>query len=158
MQDVQQKPSLHLIEALVNRGSDWPTSKPQQAKGVLLARIRQLEETGDLESALAIAEALNEALGAGSRDPEIDAAVGRCRTALQAKYAARLGPLSGVPVLRVPSDRWLELDLDARTCFVLAHLDSISNVETIVDVSGLPAHEALRILCVLLERGVIAIR
>lgn len=125
---------------------------------MLLARIRQLEQTGDLESALALADALKEALGAVSNDPEIGAAVDRCRTALEAKYAAQLGPLTGVPLLRVTSDRWLELELDVRACFLLAHVDSISDVETVVDVSGLPAHEALRILCVLFQRGVIAIR
>jgi hypothetical protein len=72
-------------------------------------------------------------------------------------YMSRLGRLSNVPLLKVPSNEWMTLDLDHRACFLLVHVDNVSSLDMILDVSGMPRHEALRVLCSLLARGIIAV-
>jgi len=79
-----------------------------------------------------------------------------CERTLVAKFSARLGSLSRVPRLAIPEDRLSSLALDHRAGFLLALVDGASEVEAIVDISGLPAPDALRALVELYERGVIA--
>lgn len=136
------------------RASKIPTSKPHQARTLLVPRLHQLVADGDLDNALALAEALLRA----SADAEIDAVAARCRAELDRRFLSRLGPLNRVVVLHVPPSRWLDLDLDPRECFLLAHVDDVSTLQTIVDVSGMPKHDALRVLCSLLDRGLIGVR
>lgn len=52
---------------------------------------------------------------------------------------------------------WMALDLDHRACFLLVHVDNVSSFEMILDTSGMPRHEAMRVLCDLQERGIIAV-
>lgn len=136
------------------RMSDLPTSKPLHAKTVLVPRLKQLVANGDLENALVLAEALLNV----EPDADVEAIAESCRTELERRYVARFGRLSDVPYLKLPPSRWLELELDARECFLLAHVDDVSSFEMIVDVSALPAHEALKILAALVERGIIGVR
>jgi len=51
----------------------------------------------------------------------------------------------------------MALDLDHRACFLLVHVDNVSSFEMILDTSGMPRHEAMRVLCDLQERGIIAV-
>lgn len=136
------------------RTSNIPTSKPLQARSVLVPHLHQLVAEADLDSALALAEALLRT----AADAEIAGIAARCRRELDMTYVARLGGWTSVVQVEVPPSRWLELDLDPRECFLLAHLDDASTLETIVDISGIPAHEALRILCGLFERRLIRVR
>jgi hypothetical protein len=38
---------------------------------------------------------------------------------LDAQYEARLGGLGRIPLLKVPPNEWMTLDLDHRACFLL---------------------------------------
>ncbi len=51
-----------------------------------------------------------------------------------------------------------KLNLDHRAAFVLRFLDGMSTVDDILDASGLPRVDALRILDLLLQSRVIAMR
>ncbi len=72
------------------------------------------------------------------------------------------GPLVGVSprdVPRVslnPAQRF-EQGLDHRQGFVLALLDHCSDLETLLDMAGLPQAETLGILCELVARGVVTL-
>jgi hypothetical protein len=73
-------------------------------------------------------------------------------------YAARIGPLDRVPVVIVPRDQLRWLSIDHRAGFMLSHIDGVSSVEMILDVSGMPLLEALRILFELVQQRVISFR
>ncbi len=68
---------------------------------------------------------------------------------------ARLGSAASMPVLVADVTK---LNLDHRAAFVLRFLDGMSSVEDILDASGLPRVDVLRVLDDLLTRGVIALR
>jgi HD-GYP domain-containing protein (c-di-GMP phosphodiesterase class II) len=73
---------------------------------------------------------------------------------LEEDILARLGSIASVPVLVADVTK---LQLDHRDAFVLRLLDGMSSVDDIIDASGLPRADVLRILDVLLTRGVIAV-
>jgi hypothetical protein len=119
------------------------------------ADMRDRFSLGDYSGALAVAEGLLEA------DPSHAEALrcaDNCRSVLQQMYAARIGPLDRVPVVIVPRDQLRWLSIDHRAGFMLSHIDGVSSVEMILDVSGMPLLEALRILFELVQQRVISFR
>jgi hypothetical protein len=62
-----------------------------------------------------------------------------------------------VPCLAVSAQELALLPLDHREGFLVSRVDGVSTVETILDVSAMPADEALEILQSLVERGVLLI-
>lgn len=73
----------------------------------------------------------------------------------EAEIMARLGSASAVPVLVADVTK---LNLDHRAAFVLRFLDGMSSVDDVLDASGLPRIDALRILDSLLGARVIAMK
>jgi hypothetical protein len=69
--------------------------------------------------------------------------------------SADAAPLVGTPSLAVSAGTLGALGLDHRAGFVLSLVDGMSDVETIVDVSGIPRVEVERILAELLADGVV---
>jgi hypothetical protein len=110
---------------------------------------------GDYTGALEIAEALL------ANDPSNEAA-GRCaescRATLRKMYAARIGPLDGVPIAIVPREQLRWLSLDHKAGFLLSLVDGVSSVEMIIDVSGMPELDTLRILAELTQQRIIALK
>lgn len=73
--------------------------------------------------------------------------------------APQLGwSLSSVPVVARPREEILEMPLDHRAGFFLAHVDGKSNLETILDLVPLPESEVLALLESLVALGVIRLR
>jgi hypothetical protein len=66
--------------------------------------------------------------------------------------------LVAVPALAVSPAELSRLALDHRAGFILSHVDGMSDVETILDVSAMPTEEALNILSELATRGIITLR
>jgi hypothetical protein len=81
-----------------------------------------------------------------------------CRSVLENMYAARLGPLDRVPMLIVPRTQMRWLSMDHRAGFVLSLIDGQSSVDMILDVSGMPKLDALRILHELVQQKIVAFR
>jgi len=110
---------------------------------------------GDYSGALEIAEAILQ------RDP-VNAEALRCadesRATLQQMYTARIGPMDRVPMVMVPREQLRWLSIDHRAGFLLSHVDGVSSLEMILDVSGMPTLDALRILCELAQQRVISFR
>jgi hypothetical protein len=129
------------------------TAHPGDLKESVVPQLRQLFAEGDFETLLPMAEALL----ASNPDEEVRSLVEVARTKLTEFYMSRLGRLSNVPLLKVPSNEWMTLELDHRACFLLVHVDNVSTFDMILDVSGMPRHEALRMLCNLLARGIIEV-
>jgi hypothetical protein len=129
------------------------TAHPGDLKEAVLPELRRLFTAEDYETVLPMAEALLSA----NPDDEVRAIVATCRSKLIDLYSAKLGRLSRVPLLKVQPNEWLTLDLDHRACFLLVHVDNVSSFEMILDTSGMLRHEAMRVLCDLLGRGIIAV-
>lgn len=110
---------------------------------------------GDYSGALDIAEKL---LAIDSSDVGVRACAETCRSVLRQMYSARLGPLDRVPVVMVPRDQFRWLSIDHRAGFVLSLIDGVSTLEMLLDVSGMPELDALRILSDLAQQRIISFR
>ena len=112
-------------------------------------------ELGDYSGALEIAE---EILRASPDNISAKTVAETCRTVLRQMYAARIGPLERVPVVMVPRDQLRWLSIDHKAGFVLSLVDGVSSLEMIIDVSGMPELDTLRILSELAQQRIIALR
>ena len=109
---------------------------------------------GDFTGALVVAESILDS------DPDNEDAkryAQSCREVLTQMYAARLGPMDQVPSVVVPADQITWLSLDHRAGFLLSLVDGVSNIEEILDVSGMSRLDALRIMYTLAQQNVITL-
>ncbi len=119
-----------------------------------LEEARRLHRDGAHERALFLVARLLEA------DPlhvEANRLSRDCRAALEAECLAAVGSLSSTLVVAVPPKDLRSLALDHVSGFLLSLLDGATDVETLLDISGLPRLLALRHLRSLLERGVVVV-
>jgi hypothetical protein len=72
--------------------------------------------------------------------------------------SARLAPLSRVPVLLGELTDFGHLLEDPKTAYVLGFIDGILPLETIVEVTGLPELDTLRVLDRMVAQGVVFFR
>jgi hypothetical protein len=110
---------------------------------------------GDYTGALEIAERL---LAIDPDDAIVKACAESCRGVLRQMYITRIGPLERVPVVMVARDQMRWLSIDHRAGFVLSLVDSVSSLEMILDVSGMPELDTLRILSELAQQRIISFR
>jgi hypothetical protein len=68
---------------------------------------------------------------------------------------ALIGPLEQVPSLAIAPARLTELRVDHRAGFLLAQVDGSLTLETLIDISGMPKLEVLRLIYTLVEDGVL---
>ena len=127
-----------------------PAAKPDP-----FTELRERYALGDFSGALAIAEGLLEDQP-GNADAQRYAE--SCRDVLRQMYSARLGPLDQVPVVAIPAEQLRWLTLDHRSGFLLSHVDGVSTLEEVLDVSGMNPLEAMRIIYDLLQQKVIALQ
>ncbi|MDP9151590.1 MAG: hypothetical protein M3O36_16845 [Myxococcota bacterium] len=106
---------------------------------------RMLERlaAGDYGGALLAAEAL--LVHQPGHGDALDCAQ-MARTEMRKLYVSRLGSLDRVPQLAMATQGLLALSLDFRAGLLLARIDGRSSIEQLVEHSGLPPIEALRIL------------
>lgn len=119
------------------------------------AEMRDKFSLGDYSGALFVAEGL---LENDPANPEALRYAENCRAVLQKMYTARIGPLDRVPIVVVPRDQLRWLSIDHRAGFVLSLVDGVSSLEMVLDVSGMPLLDVLRILYELVQQRVIAFR
>lgn len=110
---------------------------------------------GDYSGALAIAEEL---LATDPGHAVARECAEQCRAVLKQMYATRIGPLDRVPVVMVPRDQLRWLSIDHRAGFVLSLVDGVSTLEMIIDLSGMPELDTLRILSELAQQRIISLR
>jgi len=127
-----------------------PTGKPDP-----LAELRERYALGDFSGALAIAEDI---LTGEPDNVDAQRYAESCRDVLRQMYAARLGPMDQIPVVAIPTEQLRWLTLDHRSGFLLSHVDGVSTLEEILDVSGMNPLEAMRIIYDLLQQKVIALQ
>ena len=148
-------PSIAAPSTGVLVGDSTAPEPSRRRQGPSAVEMEDLFSIGDFVGAMDIAEELL------TRDPQNADATecyDRCRAALRTIYTEKLGPLDRVPLVAIPREQLRWLTIDHRAGFILSHVDGISNLEEIVDISGMPELEALRILAELAQQRIIAFR
>jgi hypothetical protein len=133
-------------------------SAGEEDKPVSSEPMKEMQERfalGDYSGALVMAESL---LEENPTHVEAREYAESCRAVLQQMYAAKIGPLDRVPVVEVAREQLRWLSIDHRAGFVLSLVDGVSSLEMILDVSGMPSLDALRILYELHQQRIIAFR
>ncbi len=120
-----------------------------------LTEMRDRHALGDYTGAMQIAD---EILQEQPTNAAALACAESCREVLVKMYTARIGQLDKVPVVLIARNQLRWLSLDHRAGFVLSHIDGVSSVEMILDVSGMAPLDCLRILCELVQQRVISFR
>ncbi|HEX2731734.1 MAG TPA: hypothetical protein VHM70_09020 [Polyangiaceae bacterium] len=117
--------------------------------------LADLYAVGNFSGALEIAE---KRLQVNADDDEALRYLDECRRTLIRMYSARLAPLDRAVQLAVAPGEIRWLTLDHRAGFLISHVDGASTVEDLLDISGMPRLDALRILVELVSRGVVVFR
>jgi hypothetical protein len=144
--------------------ADLPLSNPSRTSVTLspaspsndpeVLAMKDRYATGDFSGALIVAEGI---LGTNPQHEEALRCQTRCTEVLAQMYLARLGSLAQVVRVALSGDQIRWLSLDHRAGFLLSLVDGESSIETLLDISGMPRLEALRILFGLLDQRVIAL-
>lgn len=117
-----------------------------------LDKVRARFEVGDFSGALVLAEAMLE------EDPRHLAATcyaDSCRAMLRQMYLVRIGDKACVLRQVMDSEQVKSLHLDHRAGFLLSLADGMNTIDEILDVAGMPALDALRILYELIQEGAV---
>jgi eukaryotic-like serine/threonine-protein kinase len=88
---------------------------------------------------------------------ESKTAPGRTDEELEKHYWGRIGPRKQVPRVAMQLDQITSLSVDHRTGFLLSLVDGTSTIDDLLDVSGMAHVETLRLICELLDAGVLVL-
>jgi hypothetical protein len=120
-----------------------------------VAEIVERYEVGDYEGALRLAEV---ALVTQPSNGEVLRIAEECQRTLLKLYSARVGPLDRVPFVAVEVTALAERKLDPKSAFLVSLVDGSLSFENVLDASGLPLLEALRVVSELLALRVLDVR
>jgi hypothetical protein len=120
----------------------------------VLRELKDRYAMGDYSGALIVAEAVPPD---APQHAEAQRFAQNCREVLVQMYTSRLGARDQVVSMAIPADQVRWLSLDHRAGFLLSLVDATSTVEELLDISGMPRLDALRILYALLQERVIAL-
>jgi hypothetical protein len=149
------------LDLVTEHGQPGPTPSPASPDSATIETYDPVGEMqdrfslGDYSGSLVIAESL---LSDDPRHREAKKYADNCRGILEQMYTARLGALDRVPFVAVPLEQLRWLSIDHRAGFVLSHVDGVSTLEQILDVSGMPLLDTLRILYELVQHRVVGFR
>ena len=117
-------------------------------------QARRLHLDGEHERALFLLASL---LELAPLHPEATQLSSDCRGALERECLAVVGSESAILVAAVSTEELKGFALDNVSGFLLSVIDGATDVESILDISGLPRLLALRHLRSLLDRGIIVV-
>jgi hypothetical protein len=115
---------------------------------------RRLLEAGDPEQALFLLAPL---LQVAPFHSEASAISNECRVALEGECLTSIGSLSAILIVALAPEELKGFGLDNVSGFLISLMDGATDVETLLDLSGLPRLLALRHLRALVARGVVEI-
>jgi len=147
--DRPSEPSLEYDVPLAQNA--WGSEGPAREQ----ADMKDRYAMGDFTGALVIAEGI---LESNPADAEARLCAEKCREVLTQMYSARLGPHSQTVSVAIPNDEIRWLSLDHRAGFLLSLVDGSLTLEEILDISGMPKLEALRLMFTLFDQHVIRLK
>ena len=115
-------------------------------------RARRHRLAGENEEALFL---LTRLLELAPLHPEGSRLAADCRQALERECLAAIGSESATLAVGVTPDELRRFSLDNVSGFLLSVMDGATDIETILDISGLPRLLALRHVRNLLDRGIV---
>jgi hypothetical protein len=119
-----------------------------------LESARRLHLAGEHEQALFLLTSL---LAVVPLHPEATALADACSARLEHQCLAALGSEKAVLVASVANEELKAFAIDHVSAFLLSRMDGATDVETLLDVAGLPRLLALRHLRNLLDRGIVSL-
>jgi hypothetical protein len=128
-------------------------TRQRTAPSATMDEARQLHANGKYEDALFVMAKL---LESSPPHPEASTLSAACRTALESECLAQIGSEHAILVAASTPDQLKEFELDNVSGFLVSLLDGTTDVETVLDLSGLPRLLALRHLRDLLRRGIVS--
>jgi hypothetical protein len=128
-------------------------SVPEIGSEPTIDRARQLHRDGEHEQALFL---LKHLLDLAPLHPDGSTLAAECRVALERECLVAIGSLSALLEPAVTNEELKRFTLDNVSAFLFSRLDGATDVETLLDLSGLPRLLALRHLRGLVQRGIVA--
>jgi hypothetical protein len=125
---------------------------PESGGEPTIDRARRLHKSAEYEEALVL---LKHLLDLAPFHPAGSALAAECRVALERECLNAIGSASTVLVPAVTAEELKRFSLDNVSAFLFSQLDGATEVETVLDVSGLPRVLALRHLRALVQRGIV---
>jgi hypothetical protein len=121
---------------------------------VWMRGARELVALNDFSGAL---ELLNKVLERKPNDKDAVQLHDVCEQNLTLMYESKIGAMDARPRTAIPPDEIIWLNLDPRAGFVLAQIDGEVSFEDLYAICGLKRLDTARILCELLEQGVVQV-
>jgi hypothetical protein len=121
---------------------------------VWMRGARELVALNDFSGAL---ELLGKLLARKPNDRDALTMHELCEHNLTLMYESKLGSMDARPTVSIPPDEIIWLNLDPRAGFVLAQIDGEVSFEDLYAICGLKRLDTARILCELLEQGVVSV-
>jgi len=121
---------------------------------VWMRGARELVALNDFSGAL---ELLNKVLDKKPNDKDALQLFETCEQNLTLMYESKIGSMDARPQTAIPPDEIIWLNLDPRAGFVLAQIDGSVSFDDLYAICGLKRLDTARILCELLEQGVVSV-
>jgi len=121
---------------------------------VWMRGARELVALNDFSGAL---ELLNKVLDRKPNDKDALQLYDVCEQNLTLMYESKIGAMDARPRTAIPPDEIIWLNLDPRAGFVLAQIDGEVSFDDLYAICGLKRLDTARILCELLEQGVVQV-
>ena len=121
---------------------------------VWMRGARELVGLNDFSGAL---ELLQKVLDREPNDPDALKLHESCEHNLTLMFESKIGAMDARPKTAIPPDEIIWLNLDPRAGFVLAQIDGEVTFDDLYAICGLKRLDTARILCELLEQGVVQI-
>jgi hypothetical protein len=134
-----------LVEPEVERPED---------PSLLLAKASDRMALHDFDGALSLLEQIPPA--AAEHAPALGM-MDDARRRLEQIYSAKIGPVDASPKVLLSGEELIWLNLNHRAGFILSQVDGRVSYDDLIALSGMPRLDTLRILCTLLQEGVIGV-
>ena len=121
---------------------------------VWMRGARELVALNDFSGAL---ELLGKVLDKKPNDKDGLQLYETCEQNLTLMYESKIGSMDARPKTAIPPDEIIWLNLDPRAGFVLAQIDGSVSFDDLYAICGLKRLDTARILCELLEQGVVSV-
>jgi hypothetical protein len=124
--------------------------RPNDERAKMLRRL----DAKDYMGALILAESLG---AIDPHDEQVHRCAEECRAKLTEMYLGKLGDRSHVPRMMMRADELQSMALDHRAGFLISCIDGACSLDELLDLSGMPALDTVRLLYELVQEGAVIV-